>query len=189
MKNIAETAYLAAMYRALESERVDALFQDPLARVLAGGKGEMLVEVIGEKDKITNAIAIRTIDRQHQRLFIGCTNQLMSVVDANTGSIKATLPIGKRTDTIAYDPVTKLAFSSNGEGSLTVVHQDSADKFSIVNNVITQPGARTMALDLKTHKLYLDTAKFQAKSTPVVGKERSRPSIIPGTFVILVLGD
>ncbi|MBN3923747.1 hypothetical protein [Nostoc sp. NMS4] len=129
------------------------------------------------------------IDRQHQRLFIGCTNQLMSVVDANTGSIKATLPIGKRTDAIAYDPVTRLAFSSNGEGSLTVVHEDSADKFSIVNNVITQPGARTMALDLKTHKLYLDTAKFQAKSTPVAGKERSRPSIIPGTFVILVLGD
>ncbi|MEH2032029.1 MAG: hypothetical protein V7K67_20670, partial [Nostoc sp.] len=129
------------------------------------------------------------IDRQHQRLFIGCGNQLMSVVDANTGSIKATLPIGKRTDAIAYDPGTRLAFSSNGEGSLTVVHEDSADKFSIVNNVVTQPGARTMALDLKTHKLYLDTAKFQVKSTPVAGQVRSRPSIIPGTFVILVLGD
>lgn len=127
------------------------------------------------------------IDRQHRRLFIGCGNQLMSVVDANTGSIKATLPIGKRTDAIAYDPVTRLAFSSNGEGSLTVVHEDSADKFSIVNNVVTQRGARTMALDLKTHKLYLDTAKFQATSTPVSGQVRSRPTIIPGTFVILVL--
>ena len=129
------------------------------------------------------------IDKEHRRLFIGCRNQIMTVVDANTLSIKATLPIGKRTDAIAYDPVTRLAFSSNGEGSLTVVHEDSADKFSIVNNVVTEPGARTMALDLKTHKLYLATAKFQATSTPVPGQVRSRPSIIPGTFVILVLYD
>jgi DNA-binding beta-propeller fold protein YncE len=129
------------------------------------------------------------IDKQHRRLFIGCRNQVMSVVDANTGIIKATLTIGKGTDAIAYDPVTGLAFSSNGEGSLTVVHEDSPDKFRIVNNVVTQPGARTMALDLKTHKLYLATAKFQATSTPVPGQVRSRPPIIPGTFVILVLGD
>lgn len=129
------------------------------------------------------------IDKQHRRLFIGCRNQVMNVVDANTGIIKATLTIGKGTDAIAYDPVTGLAFSSNGEGSLTVVHEDSPDKFRIVNNVVTQPGARTMALDLKTHKLYLATAKFQATSTPVPGQVRSRPPIIPGTFVILVLGD
>ncbi|MEH2247936.1 YncE family protein [Nostoc sp.] len=129
------------------------------------------------------------IDRQHRRLFIGCGNQVMSVADANTGSIKATLPIGNGTDAIAYDPATGLAFSSNGEGSLTVVHEDSPDKFSIVNNVVTQRGARTMALDLKTHKLYLDTAKFQATPTSITGQPRSRPSIIPGTFVILVLGD
>lgn len=129
------------------------------------------------------------IDKQHRRLFIGCRNQVMSVVDANTGSIKATLTIGKGTDAIAYDPVTRLAFSSNGEGGLTVVHEDSAEKFEKVNNVVTQPGARTMALDLKTHKLYLATAKFQARSTTVPGKVLFRPSIIPGSFVILVLGD
>ncbi|MHC5861887.1 hypothetical protein [uncultured Nostoc sp.] len=103
--------------------------------------------------------------------------------------MKATLPIGKGTDAIAYDPMTGLAFSSNGSGSLTVVHEDSPDKFSIVKSVVTEPGARTMALDLKTHQLYLATAKFSATSTPVPGQVRSRPSIIPGTFVILVLGD
>lgn len=129
------------------------------------------------------------IDRQHRRLFIGCRNQVMSVVDANTGSIKATLPIGSGTDAIAYDPLTGLAFSSNGEGSLTVVHEDSPERFSIVNKVATQQGARTMALDLKTHKLYLVTAKFQPTSTPVPGQTIARPSIISGTFVLLVLGN
>ena len=129
------------------------------------------------------------IDKRHRRLFIGCRNQVMSIVDANTGTIKATLPIGNGVDAISYDPVTKLAFSSNGAGSLTVVHEDSPDKFRIVNHVVTLPGARTMALDLKTHKLYLVTAKFQPTSTPVPGQAAARPSIIPGTFVILILGD
>jgi len=85
--------------------------------------------------------------------------------------------------------VTKLAFSSNGAGSLTVVHEDSPDKFRIMNNVVTLPGARTMALDLKTHKLYLVTAKFQPIPTPIPGQKNARPSIMPGTFVILILGN
>ncbi len=124
------------------------------------------------------------IDRQHQRLFVGCRNKMMNVLDTNTGNIKATLPIGSGTDAIAYDPETQLAFSSNGEGSITVVHEDSPEQFRVVNNVVTQQGARTMALDLKTHKLYLVTAKFQPLSNPIPGQ---RPNIIPGSFVVLVL--
>ncbi len=126
------------------------------------------------------------IDQDHRRLFVGCRNQMMAVVDADSGHIKATLPIGSRTDATAFDPVTGLAFSSNGSGSLTVVHEDSPDKFSIVDNVMTQRGARTMALDLKTHNVYLATANFKPTPKQIPGQPFERPSIVPGTFVVLI---
>lgn len=109
------------------------------------------------------------------------------ILDAKTGNIQATISIGKGSDAIAYDPETKLAFSSNGEGSVTVVHEDSPNRFS-ANNFVTQEGARTMALDLKTHKLYLMTAKYQPMSPPVAGQEIARPLIDPSTAAVLVLG-
>jgi YVTN family beta-propeller protein len=129
------------------------------------------------------------MDRQHRLLFIGCRNRMMAVVDANSGQIKTTLPIGGGVDAIAFDPTTQLAFSSNGEGTLTVVHEDSKDKFSVVDSVVTQRGARTMALDLKTHNVFLATARFGPTPTPTPGQPFVRPSIIPGTFVILTLGE
>jgi len=129
------------------------------------------------------------MDRQQQLLFIGCRNRMMAVVDANSGQIKASLSIGGGVDAIAFDPATKLAFSSNGEGTLTVVHEDSKDKFSVVDSVVTQRGARTMALDLKTHNVFLATARFGPTPTPTPGQPFARPSIIPGTFVILTFGE
>jgi DNA-binding beta-propeller fold protein YncE len=120
------------------------------------------------------------IDREHNRLFSGCHNQKMAISDADAGKVITTVPIGARVDANRYDPGTNLAFSSNGDGTLTVVHEDSPTHFTELGTVKTDIGARTMALDPKTHTIYLVTAKFQ----PAVGKERPEP--VPGTFVLLV---
>jgi hypothetical protein len=98
------------------------------------------------------------IGRKHMRLFSVCGNKKM--IDASSGKVITDLPPGGRTDAAGFDPETDLAFSSIGEGTLTVIHQDSADKYSVVDNVTTQRGARTMALDPKPHKVYLPTAQF-----------------------------
>src|SRR5713101_7037540 len=99
------------------------------------------------------------MDRANRRLFVTCHNEKMAVLDADSGKIIATPTIGKGTDACIFDPDTKLAFSSNGDGTLTIVEEESPDKFPVVANVKTEPGARTMALDSKTHSIYLCTAK------------------------------
>jgi hypothetical protein len=98
-----------------------------------------------------------------------------------------TLPIGAGTDAAAFDPDTGFAFSSNGEGTLTVVREDSPDKFSVVENVPTQARARTMALDSKTHQLYLVTAEFGPVPAATAQQPRPRAPMVPGTFTLLVL--
>ncbi|HTO88666.1 MAG TPA: YncE family protein [Thermoanaerobaculia bacterium] len=128
------------------------------------------------------------IDRAHKRLFIGCGNRLMVVVNAATGNIVASVPIGAGVDATGFDPDTALAFSSNGEGTLTVVREDAPDKFSVVENVATQRGARTMALDEKTHRVFLVTAEFGPAPEATAGQPRPRPPILPGTFTLLVVG-
>lgn len=110
------------------------------------------------------------IDRANRRLFIGCRSKVMAVVNADTGQVIATLPIGDHVDATAFDPASHLIFNSNGEGTITVVHQDSADKYSVVENVKTVPKAKTMALDLKTHRLFLSTAEAGQFEVLVVGK-------------------
>jgi len=127
------------------------------------------------------------MDRQKRRLFIGCRNRLMAIVDAAQARLLATLPIGSGADANAFDQSTRLAFSSNGEGTLTVVREDSKHKFSIVD-VVTQRGARTMALDTKTHNVFLATAQFAPTPTPNRSHPSIRPSPIPDSFVILVVG-
>ncbi len=128
------------------------------------------------------------MDREHRRLFIGCHNQMMAVMDADSGRVLATLPIGRGVDANIYDPETGLAFSSNGDGTLTVVHEDSSDKFTVVDNVTTQRGARTMALDLKTRNIFLVTAEFGPPPAPTSKQPHPRPSIVPGSFTVLVVG-
>jgi DNA-binding beta-propeller fold protein YncE len=128
-----------------------------------------------------------SIDLKHRRLFIGCGNKKMIVMNADNGRVVADLPIGGGVDATAFDPDTGLAFSSNGEGTLTVVHEDGPDKFRVVEDVPTERGARTMALDPKTHRVFLATAKFAPPPAPAQGQPRRRPSAVPGSFVILVL--
>jgi DNA-binding beta-propeller fold protein YncE len=124
-----------------------------------------------------------TIDTQHRRLFIGCHNRLMAIMDADTGKVVATVPIGEGVDANSFDPGAQLAFASNGDGTLTVVHEDSPDKYTVVKDVATRKSARTMALDPKTHNIFLPAADFGA---PTPGQHW--PSVKPGTFVILVFG-
>ena len=128
------------------------------------------------------------IDREHRRLFSGCHNKMMAVIDAHSGKVLATPPIGEGVDANAFDPGTGLAFSSNGAGTLTVVHEDSPDKFTVVGNVETQRGARTMALDLKTHNVFLVTAEFGPPPPATAEHPRPRPTVKPGTFTLLVFG-
>jgi YVTN family beta-propeller protein len=128
------------------------------------------------------------IDRKHRRLFAGCGNKLMAILDADTGHVVTTLPIGSGVDATAFDPKNDMAFSSNGEGTLTVIHEDSADKFTVVENAATQRGARTMTLDPTTHKIYLVTAEFGPTPAPTAERPRPRPPMIPGSFMLLVLG-
>lgn len=128
------------------------------------------------------------LDKQHRRLFIGCRNKMMAVMDADNGKVISTLPIGSGVDANAFDPDTQLAFSSNGDGTLTVVHEDTPDKFTVVQNVETARGARTMALDPKTHNIYLVTAQFGPPPAATPEQPRPRPSIVSGSFELLVVG-
>jgi DNA-binding beta-propeller fold protein YncE len=125
------------------------------------------------------------IDLEHHRLFIGCANKLMVMMDSSNGKVVATVPIGGRVDANAFDPGTQLAFSSNGEGNVTIAHEDAPDKLTVVQTLTTEPGARTMALDPKTHNIYLACAKFEPAAA---GAPQQRPKIVPGTFKILVYG-
>lgn len=127
------------------------------------------------------------LDKVHHRLFVGCANKLMVIMDADSGRVITTVPIGSGVDAIAFDPETGLIFSSNGEGTLTVVHADAADKYSVVDNVPTQRGARTMALDPKTHRIYLVTADFGPAPAPTTDHPHPRPSIVPNSFVLLTV--
>jgi YVTN family beta-propeller protein len=128
------------------------------------------------------------LDPEHRRLFVGCSNKLMAVVDADGGKVITTLPIGSGVDATAFDPGLRYAYASNGEGTLTVVHEDEPDKFTVVENVTTQRGARTMALDPSTHQVYLVTADLAPTPPSAPGQPRKRPAIVPDTFVVLVFG-
>jgi len=127
------------------------------------------------------------IDAKKRRLFVGCSNKVMPVVDADSGKILTTIPIGEGVDATAFDEETGLAFASCGEGLLTVAHEDAPGKFSAVN-VTTQRGARTMALDPKTHHVYTVTAKFGAAPAPTTANPHPRPAILPDSFIVLMLG-
>lgn len=128
------------------------------------------------------------IDRSKGRLFIGCDNKLMAVVDTSSGKVVATLPIGEGVDATGFDPGPALAYSSNGEGTLTVVHEEAPDKFRVVANVPTKPRARTMAVDEKTHRVFLVTAEFGPPPSPSADQPHPRPPMVPDTFTVLVVG-
>jgi hypothetical protein len=123
------------------------------------------------------------MDRKNRRLFAVCDEKVMAVVNADTGKVVATPTIGEGVDASAFEPATQLAFASNGEGTLTVVHEDSPDKYTVVESVPTKKSARTMGLDLKTHNIFLPAADFDP---PAPGERRGKMK--PGSFVLLVVG-
>ena len=127
------------------------------------------------------------IDRQHHRLFSGCHNQVMAISDYQAGKVVTTVPIGQGVDANRFDPGTQLAFASTGDGNITVVHEDTPDKYSVVGNVATKRGARTMEVDLASHVVYTVSADFGPPPAPTADRPRPRPPILPGTFALLVL--
>jgi DNA-binding beta-propeller fold protein YncE len=127
------------------------------------------------------------MDTEHRRLFAGCGNKMMAVIDADSGKVVATPAIGEGVDANGFDPGTGFAFASCGEGVLSVAHEDSPDKFTVVENVPTQRGARTMALDPKTHEVFLVTAEFGPRPEPTKDNPRPRPPMLPDSFTVLVL--
>jgi DNA-binding beta-propeller fold protein YncE len=125
------------------------------------------------------------IDQKNHRLFSVCGNKKMMVVNADTGKVVATPAIGEDPDAAGFDPETQLVFSSNGEsGDLTVIHEDSADKYTVLDNVPTKKYARTMAIDLKTHNIFLPIADFES----TIPKGEEEPPMKPNTFGVLLVG-
>ncbi|MFI5372659.1 MAG: YncE family protein [Candidatus Eisenbacteria bacterium] len=128
------------------------------------------------------------MDQKHGRLFAGCANQKLVVLDARNGRVVSTLPIGTGVDGVRFDATRGLVYSSNGEGTLTVIHEDDADHYRGVETVTTERGARTCALDPQTGLVYTATADFGPPPAPTPDRPHPRPSIVPGTFRVLVVG-
>lgn len=128
------------------------------------------------------------LDRKHNRLFAGCDNKLLVVMDAANGKLVTTVPIGDGCDGVGFDESLHLVFASCGEGTLTVIRQLTADRYEVQANVPTQRGARTMAVDPVTHLVYLPTAAFGPPPAPSKENPRPRPSLLPDSFQVLVMG-
>jgi hypothetical protein len=127
------------------------------------------------------------MDPATRRIFVACRSKSFLVLDADTGKILETFPIGERNDAAKFDPGTKLAFASNGDGTLAIVHEDSPSKFTLAQNVKTEYGARTMAVDTKTHRVFMPSADFGPPPAPTPEKPNPSRPIVPGTFRVLVL--
>ena len=123
-------------------------------------------------------------DWKSRRLFAGCDNKMMAVINADNGKVVASVPIGEGVDANGFDPETNLAFASTGDGNLTVAHEDAPDKYSVAATVPTKKSARTMGLDLKSHKIFLPAVDFDP---PAPGERRGKMK--PGSFVVLVVAN
>jgi hypothetical protein len=128
------------------------------------------------------------MDVAHRRLFSVCANKVMVVSNPDSGKVIASVLIGAGADGAGFDAERGFAFSSNGgDGTLTIV-KETAGKYGVVENVATQRGARTMVVDPKTHKVYLPTAQFGPPAAAAEGKKQARPVALPGSFMLLVVG-
>lgn len=173
--------------------------------VVADGTGKLYIniedksEVValdGKELKVLNRWSIApgeepsglAIDVKNKRLFSVCHNKLMIVLDSESGKVVGQAPIGEGVDGAAFDAERGLAFASNGDGTLTIVREESPSSFSVLENVSTARGARTLTLDPRTHLLYLPTAKFEPASQPAEGGPRRRPPMVPNSFRVLVVG-
>ena len=126
------------------------------------------------------------LDARHHRLFSGCHNKMMVMLDTNTGKVIGNVPIGTGVDGCAFDDSTHLAFASCGDGTTTIAREETPQKLTVVQTLKTGRGARTMALDPKTHRIYLPIAQFQPAPSPSPGASPARPTILPNTLKLLV---
>jgi YVTN family beta-propeller protein len=126
------------------------------------------------------------LDAKHHRLFSGCHNKIMTMLDTETGKVITTVPIGAGVDGCAFDDSMQLAFASCGDGTTTIAKEETPNKLEVVQLLKTERGARTMALDPRTHRIYLPTAQFVPASSPSPGASPPRPSIVPNTLKLLV---
>lgn len=190
---------------------IDPLMDTVIATVPVGGKPETLVSdesgkwFVNNEDKnsieVVDAIKYTqvehwpispgeaptglAIDKQTHRLFAGCDNKMLVVVDSKTGKLVQHMPIGDGCDGVAFDPDLRLVFTSNGEGTMSILHEDSKGACESLATIPTAKGARTIALDAATHTLYLPTAAFEPM--PADAKEGTRPKIVAGSFKVLVV--
>ncbi len=190
------TAIDAASGRVVGSVALDGKPETPAS----DGKGKLYVNIedksqIAQVD-VTKLAVLNTwsiapceepsalaFDVEHHRLFAGCGNKLMAVVDSDSGKVVTTVPIGEGVDAGAFNPRTQEVFMSCGEGVLTVIHEDSPDKYSVKQNLVTVKGARTMALDKDNNVAYLVTAQREDKPVPA----GQRPGMVPGSFELIVV--
>lgn len=128
------------------------------------------------------------LDAAHHRLFAGCHNKMMIMLDTGTGKVVGNVPIGAGVDGCAFDDSTQLAFASCGDGTTTIAKEETPQKLTVVQTLKTERGARTMALDQKTHRIYLPSAEFQPPPSPAPGASPARPMIVPNTLKLLVYG-
>jgi len=178
---------------------------EKLETAVSDGKGKIYVN--GEDNSVVHVVDANTLkeitsykidggsspsgldmDRKTNRLFIACgDSKTVVVMDAANGKTVARYPAG-RTDGLVFDPELKMAFVSNGEGTITVVKELSANKFELIGNIPTEPGARTIGIDLVTHHLYLPTAKFGETPAATTENPRPRPRMVPGSFHVIEVG-
>ena len=168
----------------------------------ADGEGHLFVNIVdkGELQRInTNSLASdatwplagcerphgAALDAKLRRVFVGCVNQIMYVVDADSGAVRARVPIGKGSDAIAFDPVRHLVYSSNGEGTVTVIRQQGANEYVVLGSPATAPSARTMAVDPNTGRLYF-TAADQEVVDAAATDPRKKFKIVPGSTRVLI---
>jgi YVTN family beta-propeller protein len=128
------------------------------------------------------------LDATHHRLFSGCHNKMMVMLDTESGKVLGNVPIGAGVDGCAFDEATQLAFASCGDGTTTIAKEEAPNKLSVLQVLKTERGARTMALDARTHRIYLPTAQFAPAPSPSPGASPARPSIVPNTLKVLVYG-
>jgi DNA-binding beta-propeller fold protein YncE len=204
-----------------DATAIDAASGKPVGNVTLGGKPEFavadgqghvydnledkseLLQIDAQKLTVTARWPLApceepsglAMDTKNRRLFAGCHNRMMAVVDADSGKVLATPAIGQGVDANAFDPRSGeggLAFSSNGDGTLTYVYEDThngSTRIKPLRSANTQRGARTMALDRKTHDIFLVTAEFGPAPPPTPERPHPRPQALPGTFTLLVVRD
>lgn len=127
------------------------------------------------------------VDREHHRIFSACGNNKLVVLDSDTGKVVATPTIGSDPDGVAFDATTGTIFTSNVDGTLTVIHEDSPDKFTVVQNVTTEQGCRTIAIDAEGGRVFLPTAKLGPKPAPTKDVPEPRAPLLPGSFHLVVV--